>query len=415
MTFSACDDNIQDEKIIQKTDFNSNISQTSSFCGCNSTLKCKKPCEKKAHDCSEVKKRISNMSFCPPKEPSQLSMMKKMLQERIDACSNVQLKTNKKESNVSKQHSLSKPKRHIIRKINENTNDLECPSNPCCISDERKERMETVTNKLVQREGIRQKKIQQQREERLKRLQKNQCDGMDECKKDKKCAEDDSNDKCKAYCKKYKKMKYEIELQNYLVDKLNRDLQIKISKNYPETIVQELNIDLEREIMKLKEMIEFTIFEQCQNKDLGWGTIPISPLTSKSISIPESSCGIPKSPCVSSVSTFSMLEELNLSQEKEKHELQSEFQNNKQKHMAMILNEIKELEYKLCELKSSQLQISNSIRSLYFKKSNDKKISKKTKLVAKTKKIEQIKSIIDKAKEDIDKIHMGIHLIRNET
>jgi hypothetical protein len=241
---------------------------------------------------------------------------------------------------------------------------------------------------------------------------------MDECKKDGKCTDDDSNDKCKDYCKKYKKMKYEIELQNYLIDKLYRDLQIKINKNYPETTVEELNINLEIEIMKLKQMIEFTIFEQCQNKDLGWGTIPISPLASKSISITQSSCGIPKSPsCVSIISTFSIVEELNLSQEKEKQELQIEFQKNKQEHMTMILKEIKALECKLCELKSVQLQLSNSIARLYFKKEiYDKKVSKKTKIEGKTEsQIEQIKSVIDEVKDDIDRLHAGIHLIRNET
>ncbi|XP_070504315.1 repetitive organellar protein-like isoform X1 [Chironomus tepperi] len=401
VTFSACDDNHTD-----------NISQMSNFCGCNSTMNCNKRCENESQDCADHKISISNKNLCPPKEPSQLSMMKNMLQKRIDACNNVQQKTDVKKS-INNIMTFSRARRHHIKKINKDHNDLECPSNPCCISDERKERLNIVTNKLVQREDIRQKKIQQKREEKLKMLQMNQCENMDDCKMDGKCTDAESNNsKCKTYCKKYNKMKYEIELQNYLIDKLNREIQTKISKNYPQTILMELNNHLEKEIMKLKEMIEFTIFEQFNNKDLGWGAIPISSLTSNKISISQPSCGLPKSPCVSNVSTFSMLKDLNLSKEKEKCKIQIEFQQNRQKRMAKVLNEIQGLECKLSELKSVQAQL---LRRIGSQKTKDKKKLKKTKFVAETKsQMKQIKNVIDKTKEDIDKIHVGIHLIQNE-
>ncbi|CAG9797035.1 unnamed protein product [Chironomus riparius] len=364
-----------------------NVSKMHSFCGCSSTLKCNKHCKKELQHCADTisNKSTSNMTNYPPKEPSQLSMMKKMLQERVDACSNVELKTYRKRSKDIKHISLSKKRRYRIKNTNKDNDDLACPSNPCCLSNERKKRLETVTNKLVQREGIRQKEIQQKREEKLKRLQKNDCEDLDQCKKDGQCPVKESNDKCKAYCKKYKKMKYEIELQNYLVDKLNRELQIKTFKKYQESTLLELKNIIQKEIMKLKEMIDFTIFEQCQNKDLGWGSIPISSLTTNTIKMPQPSCGLPKTPSsVSNVSTFSMLEDLNLCQEKEKVKIQLEFENNRQKHITAILDGIQKLEYKISELKSVQLQLLNEIESLSNKKSNDKRKLKKTKIKAKS-------------------------------
>lgn len=340
-------------------------------------------------------------------------MMKKMLQERIDACSDVQIKSDKKESKDIKNKSLSARRRYNVKKINRNNEDLECPSNPCCISDERKERMEVVTNKLVQREVVRQKKIQEKREERLKRQnEKNQCEDTDKCKMEGKCPEEETSNTCKEYCKKYKKIRYEIELQNYLVDKLNRELHTKISKNYPESTLEELRENMEKEIKKLKGMIEATIFEQCKNNNLGWGPIPISLLTSNMISKRQPSCGLPKSPsCLSNVTAFSMHEDLQLCQEKEKQKIQIQLQNNRKKLIRKMQHEIEVLESEITKLKSVQLQLLNGIGGLHKKKSNQKK---KTKFVANTKsQVEQIKKFIDKANDDVDKIHVGIHLIRN--
>lgn len=402
MTFSACNDNV-----------NANNSEMSSFYGCNSTLKCSQPCTKESQNCVDDNKSISKTNLCPPKEPSTISMMKKMLQERIDACSDVQLKADKKESKVVKNLSMARRRRHYVKKVDRDNEDLECPSNACCLSDKKKERMEIVTNKLVQREVVRQKKIHEKKEERLKRQQEqSECKDTDNCKMEGKCPEEESSNTCKEYCKKYKKMKYEIEMQNYLVEKLNRELHTKISKFYPESTLKGLRENMEKEIKKLKDMIDATIFEQCKNNDLGWGPIPISPLTSNMISIPQPSCGLPKTPsCVSNVSAFSMHENLQLCQEKEKQKLQIQFQNNRQKLMTNMQCEIHELETKVTKLKSIQLQLLNGIGSLYKKKSTQKK---KNKFVANTKsQMEQIKKFIDKANDDVDKMHAGIHFIRN--
>jgi hypothetical protein len=76
--------------------------------------------------------------------------------------------------------------------------------------------------------------------------------------------------------KKYFKMKYEIEMQNYLIDKLNRDHQAKTIRCRPKHELCILKRRLSFEVNKLRDMIQFAMCMQKTNKADQWGPIPIS-------------------------------------------------------------------------------------------------------------------------------------------
>lgn len=76
--------------------------------------------------------------------------------------------------------------------------------------------------------------------------------------------------------KKFLKMKYEIEQQNYIIEKLNREIEKKTEKNFPTTELTRLQNLMREERAKLMKMIRFAMEMQ---KELGtdkWGPISIS-------------------------------------------------------------------------------------------------------------------------------------------
>lgn len=103
--------------------------------------------------------------------------------------------------------------------------------------------------------------------------------------------------------RKYLKMKYEIELQNFAIDKLNRELQAMTLKCCPEPETRPLKHRLGLEVSKLCRMIELSIKTQRQNPKDKWGPIPISTIGEPmKISSPQRPSGI------SNISGFEDLE-----------------------------------------------------------------------------------------------------------
>lgn len=123
---------------------------------------------------------------------------------------------------------------------------------------------------------------------------------------------------------KYFRMKYEIEMQNYLIEKMNRELQSKMIRCRPPFELCQLRQKLNFELRKLDRMIEFAINMQRSNPDEKWGPIAIStveqskPARSHSCPLLGKQPKLPKTPSgVSLVSGFDELEDILLNEEEE--------------------------------------------------------------------------------------------------
>lgn len=120
--------------------------------------------------------------------------------------------------------------------------------------------------------------------------------------------------------KKYLKMKYEIELQNYLIDKMNRDLQAKTLRCQPKHELCVLERRLSFEVNKLRDMVKFAMCAQRKNKADHWDPIPISTVGKQRNCSeprpckPSSKLRPPETPSgISVVSGFEELERIKLS------------------------------------------------------------------------------------------------------
>lgn len=76
--------------------------------------------------------------------------------------------------------------------------------------------------------------------------------------------------------KKYQKIKYEIDRQNFLIGKLCRELKMKTEQCVPENCLQKLQCELCNEQKKLDAMIKHAMGEQKRCGDENWGPIPVA-------------------------------------------------------------------------------------------------------------------------------------------
>lgn len=111
----------------------------------------------------------------------------------------------------------------------------------------------------------------------------NQCEAQQQNQCDSTCpppCPDDLSPK-KSNCappvsKKFLKMKYEIEQQNYIIEKVNREIEMKTSKNFPTTELERLHNVMRQERTKLMKMIRFAMSMQKELETDVWGPITIS-------------------------------------------------------------------------------------------------------------------------------------------
>ncbi|CAO1371934.1 unnamed protein product [Diamesa hyperborea] len=116
--------------------------------------------------------------------------------------------------------------------------------------------------------------------------------------------------------KKYLKIKFEIDQQNYVVEKLNYEIILKTKCCESEDKLCIMKKNLNREIEKLKEMYRYAMVEQRMCKNEKWGPISVSAIDEVQIvsnNSPQQACGkkprFPKVPSnISDVSGFSKLE-----------------------------------------------------------------------------------------------------------
>ena len=137
--------------------------------------------------------------------------------------------------------------------------------------------------------------------------------GLKNCDKIK--GDDDSHQK---FSKKYLKMKYEIELQNYWIDKMNRDLKSKILKCRPEHEICRMKDKIKEEIRKVEEMVRFASCLQRSDPTEKWGPIPVSTINEETVGKKEQcptekSLKPPMTPSdISKLSGFSELDEIKM-------------------------------------------------------------------------------------------------------
>ena len=116
--------------------------------------------------------------------------------------------------------------------------------------------------------------------------------------------------------KKYLKIKFEIDQQNYIVEKLNYEIILKSKCCESEDKLCIMKKNLNREIEKLKEMYRYAMVEQRMCKNEKWGPISVSAIDEVQIgsyNSPQLASGkkprFPKVPSnISDVSGFSKLE-----------------------------------------------------------------------------------------------------------
>lgn len=158
--------------------------------------------------------------------------------------------------------------------------------------------------------------------------------------------------------KNYLKMRHEIEIKNYLLDKMKRELESKTLKGRPEQELYRLKQEILKEINVLHNMVQFAIFMQRNNRKDKWGPIPISPVSPRQIQKrPKSSpsatmkLALPKTPSgISSVSGFENLDDVMLLGEKE-HCFNHLKLEEKEQKLQECNEEIAELERQLAKLR----------------------------------------------------------------
>lgn len=221
----------------------------------------------------------------------------------------------------------------------------------------------------------------------------------------------DESVKVTNYCKKYFKLKYEIEVQNFLIDKFNRELLMKTSQWYPECELERLRHNLKAEIMKLHHMIDNAIWVQRGNQHCEFGAIPISLVTNTTKLPLKLNCKeyvLPQKPSnISNVSGFSKIENDNFGNLAGKH---TDEYVNEDKAIFEVHEEIQLMEYEIIKLKQQNDKLAEEINMYQKSSSDDNEVSAlqsiKSSISSLIIRIQAIKTVCDK-------VHTKIHLIRN--
>jgi hypothetical protein len=161
-----------------------------------------------------------------------------------------------------------------------------------------------------------------------------------------------------SYSKKYQKMKYEIEMQNFWIDKMNRDLNWKIQQKRPGGEIQRLEKKVATEVQKAKEMVEFAEAMQRRNPSDKWGPIPLTPIAEESID--QRALVPPMVPSdTSNLSGFEQLNEIKTDRDEYVNLLQNEI-DSKEDHIKELNEKLKEAHQNLMLLSEKRESLSQS-------------------------------------------------------
>lgn len=359
----------------------------------------------------KLRQKLKQLENFTPKLPVEMDMLFERV-ENMMVCNPV---PRKKPEKKNKKNCSTRPRLHRTKKLRVDSDCFECPP-VCCVPEELKQKYQKLVEKVAEREKSRQINVAKQKKEKLlKMLAEMNEGGVDDSAADKNSCEPQEKD-CTEYSKKYLKLKHEIEIQNYLVEKLNRQIGEGICKKYPECALAELRFELEKEIKKLRDMVEFTIFEQCKNKGLKWGPIPISVCASKLQPKKKKVIVMPRTPSgLSNISGFSTLEDIKLSQERERHNLDIEEKATREKNIQQLLVKFQHLHTTMTKLKCEQKRLQENMTFFDTQARNTHDaVAERIDFLGDIKnKMEEIVSGIQSTKSDIDLLHTKLHLIKN--
>lgn len=245
-----------------------------------------------------------------------------------------------------------------LKKNRVDMDELQCPENPCesleveSVEKTQKPRQKPQTNedkinKLKARNAL-----------ETDKKQKSKTNAKGKLSTGKKLSKVDE-----IFSTKYLKMKYEIEMQNYVIDKMNRQLQAKTKKRRPELELCLLKQKLDLEFQKLGKMIAFAMCMQKNNPEEKWGPIPISTVRQCAAIRPRSCLSSsakikpPMTPSgVSVVSGFDELEDILLREDEENCEQQKSLKLKEEK-MQVFSDKITEMACKLRQLHEERVRL----------------------------------------------------------
>lgn len=265
-----------------------------------SQVKSTNPCEGLKGDenpCASFQRQLS--SKCPPRKqsyrPKEKSSCTKLRESR-QSILKLQQKNEKKCKLLEKvtktcpepqtYDASGEKKLLFLKPRNTDDNEFQCDENQCgAIEKARAQSQEKVLKKRA--ESTHKAKAKKAEFEALlepepeeeKEAKAEECEGTDND-----CKIIERRLKPKKFSKRYQKMRYEIELQNFIIDKVNRQLQLKIKKRCPQSELKGMKHSLDQEVEKLREMVRFAIDMQRENQNEIWGSIPISTLSRVDIS-----------------------------------------------------------------------------------------------------------------------------------
>jgi hypothetical protein len=218
-------------------------------------------------------------------------------------------------------------------------------------------------------------------------------------------------EKTGSYSKKYQKIKYEIEMQNFWIDKMNRDLKWKIQQKRPESEIQRLEKKVGIEIQKVNEMVEFAEALRRGNPTERWGSIPLTPFAKENMgkSIGERVLAPPMVPSdTSNLTGFERLNEIKTDRDDEVNWLQNEIES-KEDRIKELSEKLKQAEQSLMELSEKRESLSqspseSSITETKLKQMERDSIRKTKNEEELIKNIEAIRSVDEMMKILMDKI-----------
>lgn len=216
---------------------------------------------------------------------------------------------------------------------------LDCPPSPCVSLEKARANVDAKKKSMMMKRKSQSQKLRKIPEEVDEEQEEvGKIPAIDESNDDKDSKMKNQSEPESDFSKKYLKMKYEIDLQNYLIDKMNRELQRKKMKCWPERELCKLKQRLDKEVEKLRELVKFASCMQRENRQEKWGPISISTVGEK---IAKRSQSCPPAPIrlkppmtpsgISKVSGFEGLDDIMMEEESEDCESQKELQAKRQK------------------------------------------------------------------------------------
>lgn len=213
-------------------------------------------------------------------------------------------------------------------------------------------------------------------------------------------------------CKKFKKIKYEIEMQNYKINKLQRELEMKKElKGISPFSLEKTERELKSELCTLGEMIQLAMEKQSLNKEENclWNSISVNKSFDKKNKV---LLNPPKTP--SDISKISGIEELaykemllsdNDGLEKERYKLQ-ECVFEKDQSICNLNSQIDTLQRQMMKLTKANHKMTQKV--------DNPKGNKQTDVVKLRSELQHYTNVADNLSQNINRMDSYLQQLRNE-